>query len=512
MALTEEQRRQLQEIKAKYDLSPSTVRTSQPESSVIEDFDKWETKIKAKASFGETTSKVNDLFGSMKGTAGGSSFFKPEMPVESGDPISLAKGLATGVEEGERGNVVADFLAGGVKKGIGALKTIGEGLDYISPARQLLGDKSVASEIFTREELEPKNKAEKSGAIAAEIISYLIPGTAAAKWSKGVTASRGLLAKTLATAGAEGATAAGVSALNEGELNKNVAISGALGAAFPIVGGLARKAFSATGLMKKALGLPRNAIKDLDNLAKEGGYKSVDDFALQKGFSGSREGMVEEMKSAFDAAKADKSVTYSSIIGTVDNNYDKLFQYLKKEYRHAGLEDKLDEIVNLSNKPKLTAQELERMRYLADETLPRTAYMTKSPTKIKGTERMIDDVRDTLAVLDKSGVASQSNADIRILYKMIDKLDASSKGQLLKQIGWSTALRGGPSVLGAMAIPGAREAIIAANIIGAITDIPEVASSLAQLIKKLPSNEATLFITNLAKAMSFSSATQTESE
>jgi hypothetical protein len=406
------------------------------------------------------------------------------------------------------------FGVGFIKGGLETLKGAGElgergirGLGrLVTPKRfeKRLGfspDRPTGAEqIFpTEEALAPKTKSESVGKFVERLGEFLVPGTKIAKASKGLPV--------LARATLEGLTAAGVTSLQEGKIGKETAVSGVLGASIPLAGGAVKKAFRPERLISKALGLTPTQKKNITKLAQtkfkgKSIYKDVDDFALKKGLKGSREEMLEQVKELFKKSTESKAIVLENVKTKTPNRFGELFEVLLKEYDVPGQKDVLKKINDLSVKKTLTAIELDDIRGFTDAVLPKSAYLDATPVKTKGMQKLVDPIRRTLEKVDETGTIKQANTDIRVLFKLTDNLDQSSKRVLANQVFFRTAGRvlagGGVTAV----IPGALPFAVATGVAEAITDIPQFASGLAQTLKGLSENQAAIVLGNILKATS----------
>jgi hypothetical protein len=396
------------------------------------------------------------------------------------------------------------------KTGIGALKGAGStalgAFELGQAGLNKLGVPKAYEERpeFLKKLTTPQGTLEKIGYGGEQIVEYIVPGMQASKvapfvknlkyLSKSPKFIKGLLA-TLSGAAAEGTTAAGVSSIQQGEINKQSLVTGGVGAAFPLMGGMLKpllkgigSAISPSNLMRKAMGITGATYDKIDNIAKQGKYYSdLPDFAFKKGIKGSPDDMIQQVDDLWEKTRTYKGNLFKNVTKTIKNDYKNIFNYLKNEYKGLlGQEDVFKEINILSKKNYLTASELEKVRFLMDETMPLSAYTTKSRPAVKGIEKTTDKLRETLASLDKTGTLKQTNNDIRILYKLMETLPKSANKSVINKLLGRTALRilslGVPAAASGNMI--AKAAALIAGLTGAATDIPIVSSNLAGILQK----------------------------
>jgi hypothetical protein len=251
-------------------------------------------------------------------------------------------------------------------------------------------------------------------------------------------------------------------------------------------------------------------------IAKSGGYESIDDFALQKNFQGSRENMEDQAKKLFKETIESKPETLASITDLTPRDkipeVDDLFAYLQDQYKTIGNKEELNTISQLFNKKAYTATELDSIRSLADATLPQGAYKGAEPVKTKGLQKVIDNIRRILGDLDESGTLKQQNTDIRILHNLVENLGQSAQRNLANQVLFRTLGRLGAGAGASVAIPGAAPIAAAYAVGGALTDNPAIASTVARVLNKIPSSErseVTKLINQIVSAVTKNAGTKT---
>jgi len=381
-----------------------------------------------------------------------------------------------GLGLGEESGLLSPTIGGvkGVASTISGASELGQkGLRALTP--DIGGVKPEIAKI-PEKYTEPKNLGEKVGFFLEQAAELGIPTSEVSKLSK----TYPLLKRALL----EGATAGTIASIQEGEVGKETAIAGVAGAALPIAGGAIKKALKPERLMSKALGFTKAGKTKIDKLATQGGFKNVDDFALEKGFTGDREQMLAQAGDLFENAKASKESVLHGITKKSPNKYNQLLEIIKKEYDFPGQESVIKEVDNLIKKKTLSAIDLDRIRYLADDILPKSAFTDMAPKKTEGIQKLIDPIRKTLEKLDPSGEIKKANMDKRILFEMAKQLEGSVKSNLVNQIIGRTAFRSlaGAGAIGA--VPGAAPLAIGAAAFETITDFPQIASTLAQNLKK----------------------------
>lgn len=409
----------------------------------------------------------------------------------------LAKGLALASVPAQAGaEVVKGFLKSALDLGLDVVDITGK-LAGAGVADKVLeeatGQPSThLRDIIPKEDTEATNIPQKIGAGIEDVAEFAIPGSKVAKATKGA----GLATRALA----EGVTAAGVQTLEEGKLDKEVLATGVVGAAIPGAVGVVKKGLSPARLIGKALGFTKSKRVTLDKIAKEGGFEGVEDFALQKGFKGSREEIADQTAELFNATRASKKELVKNITETTPNKFDELLDVIRNEFDQPGQQGILKEIDALKKKGDLTAIELDRIRFLGDDILPRSAFTDTAPKKTEGIQKLIAPLRRRLEKIDLTGTIKQTNRDIQILHDFIPALAQSSKSSIGNQLIARTAARTIALAGPALAIPGVKPVAFALGLAEAATDIPGIASGLAQAITKLPKGSIPTFVEDLVKA------------
>src|SRR5574343_99273 len=405
---------------------------------------------------------------------------------------------------------VGDFAIGALKGAGHTLESIGK----LTGAEKVLSPVSKLGKEAGLPQLEvsttPSGPAQKAGFTSEQVAEYVVPGMGATKALKGASLAKKVLTEALLGGGTSFVQ-------SEGDI-KTAAETAGISAALPVVGAGISKLVAPARLMKKALGLTPTQVKNLDKIAqtkifKEPAYKDISDFALQKGLEGSRQEMVDQAVDLFSQAKSSKADILKNANAPIKNTYNELFDYLKKEYAVPGQKAVLDEINTLASKDTLTAVELDKMRYLADDALPMSAYADTSPVKTKGVQKLIDNVRSTLETIDKSGQIKKANTDIRLLYQLVggDKsfLKQAAERSLIGQLTFKGGLTGIAAAGAGMVAPPLGALIsglgLAENV---VLGIPQISSNLAQAVKNMPENE----IVELFKAILSGSAKSVPSQ
>jgi len=323
-----------------------------------------------------------------------------------------------------------------------------------------------ATQNFRNTALAPTNTPQKIGGFLEQTAEFLTPLGLGGKAVKGAElASTAVktapsLMKTLTKLGSKVAPVikdvaqqSTIAAAQEGDVNSTVGLTAGLTAAIPGLTGAVRAFGSPTRLMGKALGFTKSQVTKLSAAAKKAGYNGIEDFALTKGVQGSKEDIATQIDDLFETAISSKKDLLSNIKLSVKNKYDDLFTYLEGAYATNFKNPISQEIALLKNKAQLSAVELDRLRYLADKTLPTKAYSGAEPHKIELVQGIIDPVRKTLAGLDKSGTIRQANSEIQVLYGLIPAIANSQSSNLVNQILFRNLYRGGGAMMLGGAIP-----------------------------------------------------------
>lgn len=298
-----------------------------------------------------------------------------------------------------------------------------------------------------------------------------------------------------------------------GELptGKELATGAAIDTALYGTGAAISKYFDPKRLIKKSLGMTTTQVNKLDPIAKKAGYEDFSDWALKKGFKGSRDEMVDKSEQLLSDAMGSKKEVLKGIETKTKNTFGKLIGYLEGKYTTLGQEDVLEKIATLKGKKLLSAVDLDDLRSLADKTLPRGAYSGAEPVVTEGVEKMINPIRKILEGLDTTGEIVKSNTDIRILQKMIgaggEFLKKASQKDVLGQVGVKGAIGGmGTALASWLGSAGLTTPIAALGASEAVLAIPQVSSQLAQTIKTIGEKESTQLIKQaLEKAIEYGS-------
>ena len=362
------------------------------------------------------------------------------------------------------------FLGGKAAEAVGGKQ--------FEPPKQTIAEKAIPESA-----VQAKGFGQQTGKFAGDVSQFMLAGAAGAGVAPGLAAKTGLGAKMLKGAAQFG----GVTAAQTGKFGQESAIAAGMGAAFPAAGAGLKAMFAPERLMGKALGFTGTQMGKLNKIVKPA-YKNVQEWALKHGLTGGRKEMLSQLDDIYDAAVSEKSHLLGGIKKQVPNKFSKLLDHLSKKYSTIGNEPIFSEIKKLAGKKALTAQNLDRIRYLADKTLPRGAYAGAEPVATEGIQRVVDGIRKTLGVLDKTGTLRRVNIDKSVIMKMIGEkgLLTQSAG---KQVGFSAGARGalGGLVGGAAQMVGVPQlAPVAAGLglaEGALS-FPQVAAPLAQGIRK----------------------------
>lgn len=121
---------------------------------------------------------------------------------------------------------VKDLGIGAVKGTVETLQNIGKVIT--DPLSEAMGGGETG---FTEEQLEGKNAAQKAGKFIERVAEFAVPLSKISKATKG--------ASILKRALAEGTASAGVESVQQGEINKETAISGVVGGGIPVAGKVA---------------------------------------------------------------------------------------------------------------------------------------------------------------------------------------------------------------------------------------------------------------------------------
>lgn len=236
--------------------------------------------------------------------------------------------------------------------------------------------------VQAKEALKAKGGYEKTGKFIGDVAQFAIPGSAATKATKG--------ASLVARAGAQAFTAGAVTSAQEGEINKDAAISattaGVLTLAAPVVQSLFRKATTE---------LPEWIVKPLVKQAKAqkvAGKANAEKILLESGRVGSADGLLKKTQNVIStlddqvdemigtATKGGKTVNVSTIRQSV---VDKI-NLAGGEIDDDGIKEILDRLApqakGLLKKDVLTVQEANTLRKAIDKTLgDRAFFATQLP-------------------------------------------------------------------------------------------------------------------------------------
>lgn len=349
---------------------------------------------------------------------------------------------------------------------------------------------SKISERFTK----PIGTGQQAGFAAEQIGEFFIPGSKIAKAEKAaeafVQASK-IIPKVLkpitklgTRSAIEAGTAAGITSIQQGKVGEEAKTAALIGGAVPVAGSVLKKILGPKVLISKAMGLTPTQKRNLSQKAVKGGYEDINDFALQKGFIGGREEMTGQIGEAYSKAIGSKKDLLKNVKDLTKNKYQELTDALYKIYSVPGQSKNLGRIKELANKKMLTAQELDELRYLADSSLPTGAYRGAEPPKTKGMENLIDEIRNRLAKIEPTGTLRRINTDIRVLYDLIPLMSQSAQRSLAGQLFFRGGLGGGVAIGAKMLSPIAGPLAAGAAGLEILRSIPQVSSTLAQILKK----------------------------
>lgn len=257
--------------------------------------------------------------------------------------------------------------------------------------------------------------------------------------------------------------------------------------------------FSPENMINKASGLTPTQRKNIsDQIARftdpktgKPFYDNIDDFLLKNDITGSREQMVDKVQDLFEQSKEIKTDLLKNIDTRTNNNFDDLFEYLKKTYDTPGNQSTLSEIDRLSKRMNFSAEELGKVLKLGDSSLPRGAYSGMEPVRTEGIQNLLDPIRSRLIEIDPTGTLKKLNLNKSILSglgsptkDLTSALTQSSQRSLGRQMAFRGA-EGGAMMAGASMVPVVGQiagGIAGANaVVDALTSIPQVSSSIAKL-------------------------------
>ncbi len=173
----------------------------------------------------------------------------PEVSGERPDRTGLFRGVGKQLLETVRG---ASALG---ERGVRVLGRVATPKALEEPLGFAKREEVAAERLIPEEAITPIGPQEKIGKFVGSIAEFLVPGSAALKIERAVSGATKLqkvpkLAKTLGLAGRSGAEAGiitGISAINEGEINKELTTPAIVGAVFPVAG---RAVTAAKGFLK----------------------------------------------------------------------------------------------------------------------------------------------------------------------------------------------------------------------------------------------------------------------
>lgn len=201
--------------------------------------------------------------------------------------------------------------------------------------------------------------------------------------------------------------------------------------------------------------------------------------------------MVDKVQDLFEQSKEIKTDLLKNIDTRTNNNFDDLFEYLKKTYDTPGNQSTLSEIDRLSKRMNFSAEELGKVLKLGDSSLPRGAYSGMEPVRTEGIQNLLDPIRSRLIEIDPTGTLKKLNLNKSILSglgsptkDLTSALTQSSQRSLGRQMAFRGA-EGGAMMAGASMVPVVGQiagGIAGANaVVDALTSIPQVSSSIAKL-------------------------------
>lgn len=442
---------------------------------------------------------------------------QPAPPSQFGDQFLSSVPILGATPTGKR------FLKGAGK---GALETVRGGLQLGLKTSHMLGRlvtpksmeaklniqpgaaESMTESVIPKKYTEAQGGYEKAGKFAEQVAEFSVPLGAAKKYTGATTLFR--------RAVAEGLISSGVSSVKSGRVGKEAAVSGAVAFAFPYIGAgfkkVLRSLFGQRALAKAAVGLPPSNVAKAEKIAKStikvGGktqqaYDSFDDMLVKEGFfknglRTTRQDMLDHANELYKAASASKKDLLSSIKEQVPvkkiPRLIPLLEKLLKAYDDPLLKSQYNQIddylqaINNGSLKRLSAVQIDQIRFLADAALPRGAYAGAEPLKTQGLQEAINPLRNFLAGLDTTGQIQRDNVVKRIIGEMLGfstknnpmamAVDKSGVGTMIRDLVPANVTAGG---LALSSIPGGQgiAAMLAmGSIAKVIADQPPVASAL----------------------------------
>jgi hypothetical protein len=378
---------------------------------------------------------------------------------------------------------------------------------------------------------EAKGGFQKAGKFIEQVGEFAGPLGVATK----ATAGSNLALKVLAQGGTAGLT----TAVQEGEVGADAAVSAIIGGAFPVAGAGLKKLFKPLidkgRLVRKATGISSKLKTNVDDIAqsqiKVGGktqkaYESIDDFFIEEGFfkqgaKTSRDDIVQHAQDLLTKTKASKAGLVQGIKTKIPikriPNYRKILNELDEGFKVLGQEKTFQRIQSLkkSTSKSISASDLEFLRSSADDLL----FSATDRPKQEGLRRVIGKFRDILQDVETSGAVKKANVKIRILSELLGvgkkgagplqaAAEQGAKGSIVVDLvgGAGAGIIGGAvpvagPVLGpALGLAGAAEAITAA---------PPVASGMINFLAQNAGKQITPeLIQTLVKSTLLESAQQ----
>lgn len=276
-------------------------------------------------------------------------------------------GFATGVAQS-----FGKLAFGAGKLGEKILRgTVGKGVEALTGKE--LGEPTYNE---TPEILKAKNTSQKIGQFAGDVAQFAIPGSGAAKATKGASIlTRGV---------AEGVTAGGVQALQSGEVDEDTAITAIFGGVTPAAGKGLRTAYN--NLTQK---LPEWIVRPLLKQAKDAKVKGKDiaPYLVKSGRIGSVDSIVSRTGTEIEnlSKQISQNLEKAGTSGTLIKR-DDIFSNLVSKLNEAGdatdivevqtvIERLAPQARGLLKKETLTPAEANKLRQALDRTLGDKAFL-----------------------------------------------------------------------------------------------------------------------------------------
>jgi len=361
---------------------------------------------------------------------------------------------------------------------------------------------------------------QKAGEFALKTGELVAP---LSKIPKGLSLLSAAGREALISAGIIGAQEAAESGDVTTETAKQAAIGGITGGTLPLLGGAAKAFLKPERLVRKALGITGNQAKELNKISRtknikgEIAHEGFEDFILKNKLLGeggevlSRTDLKKRAEDFFTLSRGSKKELLIGATEKTPNKFQQLLKIVRDKNNVDGLEDIVKEIDELAKVKDLSAVQLDRIRFLADDILPRSSFQDTTPKVTEGIQKLIDPIRKRLEIVDTTGTIKQTNTDIRLLKKLIDP----DRGFLTKaaERGFSgvTTLKGATAGATAL-IPGVGPALSLLGLAEAALTVPQVSSTLARAVKALPEGDAVKLIQALIKSATTEGVTEGLSE